>query len=99
MFDVLGMVARLNRPTLLVQAARFGMDGYKRADHLPRLLKTAAAPRSGEALVKLLEIEKELDDSRKADRAEYLFAHHIEVLSAIMAETRTLRAGAAPRAV
>ena len=97
MFDILGMVAALNRPGLLVRTARYGLDDYRREVHLPRLLATNAPVKNGDALLRLMDIERELNDQRVADHAEYSFARHIDILIAIMGETRLLRAGHAPR--
>ncbi len=99
MFDILGMVAALRRPMLLVRSARFGVDDYRRTHHLQRILKSAALPRPGEALVKLMEIEADLNRLRLDERAEYSFARHIDVLIAIMGEARLLKSTTAPRLV
>ena len=97
MFDILGMVANLNRPGLLVRTARYGLDDYRREIHLPRIIQSAAPIKNGEALIKLMEIERTMNDQRICDRAEYSFANHIDILIAIMGEARLLRAGNAPR--
>lgn len=91
MLDILSLVATMNRPKLLVQSARFGVDDYRRDVHLPRILKALALPRNGAAILKLMEIEAEMNDLRLTDRAEYSIAKHVEVLIAIMGETRQLR--------
>lgn len=92
MQDILSMIASLNRPRLLVQAARFGVDQYNRLAHLPRLLGTLALPRSGAAILRLMEIEADLNDRRLAQAADYPVARHVEILIAIMGEARELRA-------
>lgn len=92
MQDILSMIAGLSRPRLLVQAARFGVDGYNRLAHLPRLLGTLALPRSGPAIIRLLEIEAGLNDRRLAQAADYSVARHVEILIAIMGEARQMRA-------
>jgi len=99
MQDVLSRVTTLNRPHLLVRAARFGLDDYSRSAHLPRLLGSISLPRSGEAILRLLEIEAVLEDRRVARTADYSVARHVEVLIAIMAEARLLRATARPAEV
>jgi len=99
MLDIFGMVAALNRPSLLVRTARFGVDEYKRSIHLPRILRSPSLPKCAEALVKLLELERRMNDHRLAARAEYSISKHVEVLIAIMAEARDLRAKAKPRSV
>jgi hypothetical protein len=92
MQDLTGMINALRRPRLLVRAARFGVDEYVRNTHLKRILQRDALPRPGEAILKLLEIEADLEDQRKADMAEYSIARHVEILSALMGEARVMRA-------
>lgn len=92
MLDLLGMIGALNRPRLLVSAARFGVDDYSRSAHLPRLLKVAAPPRTGEAIVKLLDLEAALEAKRASGSADYAVARHVAVLAALMGEARILRA-------
>jgi hypothetical protein len=92
MLDLLGMIAALDRPRLLVNAARLGVDDYSRTLHLPRLFKTTAAPRSGEAILKLLEMEAMLEERRKLQAADYTTARHVAVLIALLGEARFLRA-------
>ncbi len=99
MFDILGMATALKRPTFMVQTARFGVDDYQRDRHLARILRTPTLPNVGEALIKLLDLEKQLEGCRKDRTAGYSFARHIDVLIAIMAEAKTLRAASAPRLV
>lgn len=92
MLDILGQIARLQRPKLLVQAARFGVDDYVRHRHLTRILRSASLPRSGPAIMRLLEIEAAHDERRLAQAADYGIAAHLEVLVALMGEARLLRA-------
>jgi hypothetical protein len=92
MQDILGRVESLKRPPLLVRAARFGLDDYNRAGQLPRLLRCLAPPRSGEAILRLLDLEADLEDLRHEKAAEYSVARHVEVIIALMAEARLLRA-------
>lgn len=92
MQDVLGMIAGLNRPRLLVRAARFGVDDYDHSLHLPRLLGPGHLPRTGEAIVRLLDIEADINDRRVGAAADYSIARHVAVLIALMGEARLLRA-------
>lgn len=92
MQDILGRVESLKRPPLLVRAARFGIDDYNRAGQLPRLLRCLSTPRSGEAILRLLDLEADLEDQRVERAAEYSVARHVEVIIALMAEARLLRA-------
>ena len=86
------MIAGLNRPRLLVRAARFGVDDYDRRTQLPRLLGSLSLPRNGEAIMRLLDIEADINDRRVGAAAEYSSARHVAVLIALMGEARLLRA-------
>ena len=97
MEDILTIVSRLKRPTLLVRTARHGIEDYNRLVHLRRLLKSEALPGPGQAIVKLLELEATVNEQRLAERAEYSVARHVEVMVALMCETRIFKASAAAR--
>ncbi|MBS0123012.1 DUF6477 family protein [Thetidibacter halocola] len=96
MQDILSMVQALRRPRLLIRAARIGATDYRREAHLPRLLGYGALPRPGAAVMRLMEMEADLNDRRKAQDASYALTTHVEVLSAMMGETRLLRETAPP---
>ena len=97
MLDLLSMISGLKRPGLLIRAARLGVEEYDRARHLPRLLRLAAAPKPGTAVIRLLEIEAEIDTSRRRKAADYSVARHLDVLIALLGEARIIRAGYEPR--
>tara|TARA_R110002073_G_scaffold302592_1_gene470332 strand:- start:725 stop:1039 length:315 start_codon:yes stop_codon:yes gene_type:complete len=99
MLDVLGMVGALERPKLLVNAARFGLDDYDRERHLRRVLRTDHLPRPAQALMMLLDLESVMDGQRTAKQAEYGIARHLDLLIAIMGEARILRATSRPSVV
>lgn len=96
MLDLSGLIATLNRPRLLVSAARFGVDDYHREAHLPRLLGRPAPARNGEAVMHLLGVEAELDERRRLGTADYSPARHVGVLTALLGEARLLRAARRP---
>lgn len=91
MKDILGMLQGLHRPRLLIRAARIGAQDYRRDPHLHRLLGYGALPRSGQALMRLMDMELDLDDRRKSNDAGYSVSRHVEVLVAMMGEARLLR--------
>ncbi len=91
MLDLLGMIASLNRPRLLVSASRFGVGDYNRTAQLPRLLRCTGLPRSGEAIIRLLDIEAGMDAKRVMQAADYSIARHVAILIALMGEARFLR--------
>ncbi|MFK7875271.1 MAG: DUF6477 family protein [Paracoccaceae bacterium] len=92
MLDVISYISKMNRPRLLVRAARIGAQEYRRDMHLPRLLGLARLPKSADALLRLSEIETELNAKRLSDDAGYSLTRHIDVLIAMVAEARLLRA-------
>lgn len=96
MLDILSLASSIKRPSLLVRTARFGVDDYRRTTHLARIFKSVTLPRSGQAILRLIEIEAEMENMRRVDRAEYSIANHVEVLIAIMGESRLLRAATRP---
>ena len=98
MKDLQAMISGLRRPKLLVRAARFGVDEYNRSRHLGRILKCEALPRTGPAILRLLEVEAGLEDRRVAGAADYSAARHVEVLIALMGEARLIRAIQTPAA-
>lgn len=87
MQDIQTFISQLKRPKLLVRAARFGQDDYRRERDLRRLLKLDRAPRPGAALMALSEVEAEMNDRRLTKSATYVLATHIDMLTAIMAES------------
>lgn len=93
MTDLLSMLDRLRRPRLLIRAAREGLEEYRRTPHLRRVLGQSRPPVSGEALVRLLEIEDQIDSQRRAGDAGYSLVAHVDVMIAVMAEAQLLRAG------
>ena len=92
MQDILSMLNALKRPRLLMRAARIGAEDYRRVAHLPRLLGYGQLPRHGSALIRLMEIEANLNTLRLNDESTYSLLRHIDVLIAIVGESRILRA-------
>lgn len=92
MQDVLSMLNTLRRPRLLIRAARAGAQDYSRNRHLQRLLGYGALPRSAAALMQLMELERGMNDQRKADNPGYSLTRHLDALIALMGEAQLLRA-------
>ena len=72
MQDLLSMLNTIRRPRLLIRAARIGAQDYRRDRHLQRLLGYGGLPRPAAALMRLIELERELEVSRtrrEVDRA------------------------------
>ncbi|NUH64133.1 hypothetical protein HTT03_02295 [Sulfitobacter sp. S0837] len=91
MQDLLTMLNKLHRPRLLMRAAKIGADEYGRATHLPRLLGFGVLPRHATALLKLIELEAELNTQRKSGDASYSLLRHVDVLIAMVGEARFLK--------
>ncbi len=98
MQDVLGVMDRLKRPKLLIRAARLGAEEYKRDTHLPRILGYGHMPRAAEALMRLMQLEIEMNDKRKTSDASYSLTRHLDMLIAMVGEARILRASQESRA-
>ncbi len=96
MTDPIAHLSQLRRPGLLIRAARAGLAEYRREAFLPRLFGVGAAPGPGSAVSRLILLENDLDDQRRAGLATYSALRHIEVLIALMAEARLTAAPARP---
>ncbi len=93
MQDILSRLNALHRPRLLIRAARAGADDYMRAPHLARLLGYGKkTPRSGPALMRLMEMEAEVNAQRVSGDAGYSLVRHVDLLIAMLGEARLLRA-------
>jgi len=91
MLDIQSLLSKLKRPKLLVRAARYGIDDYRRETDLLRTLDKHTLPGPGDALMQLIGIEEEFNAQRINKDATYSIARHIDALTAIMSEARTLQ--------
>jgi hypothetical protein len=89
MTDFRAVLANLRRPRLLMHAARFGLDDYRRDRDLRRLV--ACDPSPEKTVPRLLDEEARLEETRLTGDAAYSVARHIDVLIALLAEARLLR--------
>lgn len=96
MLDISARIAQLRRPSLLIKAARFGLDEYARDVHLRRILKTDSIPRPAPAVMQLLDVESAINTARIEKQATYSVARHVDVMIALMAEAQILRATTRP---
>lgn len=92
MQDVLTMLSNIHRPRMLMRAAKIGVKSYRRATTLPRILGYGVLPKHGEALMRLIEIEAELETQRTHSDAGYSIARHVDLLIAIISEASELQA-------
>ncbi len=90
-------VMQLKRPGLLVRAARFGIDHYRRTRDLARLLPDMSPAGPAPTLMALLDAEHAVNAMRLEQDRAYDIVQHIDLLTAIMAESRDLDAVTRPR--
>lgn len=92
MKDILSLLADLRRPRLLICAAQHGAAQYRSERDLHRVLKSSPPPWRGAAMMRLMEMEAELNEARHNHEAGYRAARHVEVLAALLGEATALRA-------
>lgn len=92
---LLETLRHIRRPQLLLRTARLGLSDYVRDRDLRRVLRLPAPPPPGPRVVRqLLELEALIEDQRL--RAPHLVgdtwraARHVEVLIALLAESRLM---------
>jgi hypothetical protein len=90
MTDPRSLLATLQRPRLLIRAARHGLVDYRRDRDLRRLIGTVVAPSPDVSVSRLLSEEERMETIRCSGDAAYSLTRHIEVLIALMAEARLL---------
>lgn len=90
MQDVTSLLKQLKRPRLIVRAARIGARDYVRKPHLQRLLGYGDLPRPALAVLKLMELERALEDGRQSNEAAYSYGQHVDVLIALIGEANLL---------
>lgn len=93
MQDIMTRLEHLKRPPLLIRAARLCAESYNREGQLARLLGYGQTAEGRALVLRLLDLENDLDARRRADDAGYSVFRHIDVLAALMAEARALRRG------
>jgi hypothetical protein len=86
----LSLLSSLQRPRLLIRAARHGLVDYRRDRDLRRLIGTSAAPSPDVSVRRLLSEEARLETIRRSGDLGYSLARHVEVLIALIAEARLL---------
>ena len=97
MQDVFSQLAALRRPRLLMRAARFAAEHYRRDVCLAPLLGVPVPPRHGDALMRLMDIETSLNAARFDGTGTYTAERHIDVLASLIGESRLIRAARAPQ--
>jgi hypothetical protein len=90
MKDFAAVLHALRRPRILIRAARAGVIDYRRDRDLKRLLRNAKPAAPHQTIGRLLAEETRLEAIRTAGEAGYSIQRHIAVLTAIIAEARSL---------
>ena len=90
MTDFRTLLADLRRPRMLIRAARFGVQDYKRDRDLRRLINASTRATPEAAIPQLISAEEHMEETRRAGDAGYSVSRHIEVLIALIAEARLL---------
>lgn len=88
MHDLVSMITALRRPRILNTAAQHGARQYRRS--ALRTLLPGPLPRSGDAILQLLALERELDETRRACAADYSPKRHLTVMIALLGEARLM---------
>ncbi|MGV6805504.1 MAG: DUF6477 family protein [Ruegeria sp.] len=92
MLDLTTMITSLRRPRLLVRAAKVGAQEYDRDRHLQRLFSFGDLPGSGAALMRLFELEREMNTQRCEGDAAYSLVRHLDLLIALIGEGQRYQA-------
>jgi hypothetical protein len=90
MTDLIQLVHALRRPSLLLRAARHGLQDYNRDRALKRLTRSQPVPSPKRAVSSLLSVEATLEEARQSGDASYNVSRHVDVMIALIAETRLL---------
>ncbi len=84
------VLSRLNRPKILLRAAKIGLGTYSRNKDLQRLLKRTYTPKPPQAFRLLIAHETTLEKARITGNAAYDMKRHIQVMTALLQEANLL---------
>lgn len=84
----LAYLQNLNRPQLLVDAARVWLPDFNRDSSMKRIFPGIVPPAPGRGFDALVEQETAIDQIRREGAASYSAARHIELLVALIVEAR-----------
>lgn len=91
MQDLRTRVSRLRRPATLIRAAKAAAKNYAREKLLRRIFSDdSELPKTGPAILRLLELEAETNQLRKCRNPEYSASRHLEIIVALRGETADL---------
>lgn len=88
MRDFRTTVQQMQRPSMLIRAARMGLGDYRRERDLRRLGHISLQPE--QSVPHLLAAEGRIEQQRLLGEIGYSIAQHIDILIALMAEVRLL---------
>lgn len=91
MTDITQILTSVRRPKILIRAARAGVSDYRRDRDLKRLLRNPNTAPAQLAIGPLLAEEGRLEATRTSADRSYNVQRHVAVLTAIIAEARSLR--------
>ena len=92
MTEFSALLNSIRRPRLLIRAARIGVQDYNRNRDLRRVVEDVQVPSPRSALLRLVEKEAEMEETRKAGDAGYSVSKHVAVLIALLGEARVVTA-------
>ena len=84
------ILSTLKRPSILIRAARFGLENYQRDRDLRRITRSLKTPSNSVAISQLVQSEEQLEDARQSGDNTYSAHRHITVLTALLAEMRLI---------
>ena len=88
MTDYTQTLVSLRRPRLLIRAARLGMASYNRKRDLKRITHSDTQFDGARALRRLMALEADVEQSRRAGDMAYSPARHVDLLIALMSEAQ-----------
>lgn len=82
----------MSRPKILVRTARIGAAQYRRDRDLPGAIPGLLSQPQAQILPKLVEAEARCEEERRSKSAAYRPGRHVQILSALLAETAAVHA-------
>ena len=77
----------MSRPRLLIKTARIGARFYRRERDLPGAIPGLLSQPTGQIVPRLTEAEARCEEERLLKSASYRPGRHVQILSALLAET------------
>ncbi len=77
---------KILRPKILMQAAKIGLQNYRRETDLKKILGARALSNHSQNISQLSDREIELEEARKSGNAAYDMNKHIQIMTALLQE-------------